>query len=203
MIPVNPIKGYKTPKQRSRITYFTPEQEGALLSAASPSLAVAIKVCIRTGARPGCEFAKLTADHVEDMGDRMEWRFEPHESKTGNLRILRIIDPEILALVRERMHLEGPIFRCQSGTPWKRYNLTERLRTIKKRLIKQGVKFDDDACFYTCRHTYAKRVLQGFWSGKPTNIETLARLMGNSPQVCQDHYLQWSESYAEPLWESA
>ena len=40
------------------------------------------------------------------------------------------------------------------------------------------------------------------WTGKPCTIETLARLMGNSVQVCRDHYLQWCESYNEPLWEA-
>jgi hypothetical protein len=64
------------------------------------------------------------------------------------------------------------------------------------------MRFDEDCCMYSCRHTYAKRTLQGYWSGKATNIETLAQLMGNSAQVCCEHYLQWCESYTEPLWEA-
>ena len=74
---------------------------------------------------------------------------------------------------------------------------------MKNRCAKKGIEFDVDTCMYSCRHTYAKRTLQGYWTGKQTNIETLARLMGNSPQVCRDHYLQWTETYNEPLWESA
>lgn len=205
LIPANPIKGYKTPKQNARVTYITPEQESALIAAANPALAIAIKVCIRTGARPGCEFARLTAQHVTDHGDKMEWTFQPNESKTKIRRIIRITDPEIIAIVRGQIekHPKGPIFRQLKGQPWKRPNLTEKFRYTKVKLIGQGIEFDADCCMYSCRHTYAKRVLQGHWSGKPTNIETLARLMGNSPQVCHDHYLQWSESYAAPLWESA
>ena len=61
--------------------------------------------------------------------------------------------------------------------------------------------FDNDCCMYSCRHN-AKRILSGYWSGKQTNIETLAILMGNSPQVCRDHYLQWCEHFAEPVWEA-
>jgi hypothetical protein len=34
LIPANPIKGYKTPKQNARVTYITPEQESALIAAA-------------------------------------------------------------------------------------------------------------------------------------------------------------------------
>ena len=205
MISVNPIKGYKTPKQNARVTYITPEQEKALCKEANPALATAIKVCIRTGARPGCEFAALTAQHVRDHGDRMEWIFRPEESKTGQLRIIRIIDPEIIGIVREQVakYPTGQIFRTVSDKPWRRPNLTEKFRYAKNRLIKKGIPFDDDACMYSCRHTYAKRVLQGFWTGKPTNIETLAKLMGNSPQVCHEHYVQWCDSYTEPLWQNA
>ena len=46
-------------------------------------------------------------------------------------------------------------------------------------------------------------VLEGYWSGKPTSINSLARLMGNSVQVCIDHYLQFSEADNEMLWTSA
>lgn len=205
MIAANPIKGYKMPKQNARITYLTPEQEAALIEAANPALSIAIKVLIRTGARPGGEFAKLATRHIEDHGDRMEWEFLPAENKTRIRRIIRITDAEIIAIVRQQVEQfpTGPIFRNNAGTPWTRENLSEKFRGLKNRLIQKGHEFDDDACLYSCRHTYAKRILQGYWSGKPTNIETLARLMGNTPEVCHSHYLQWSDSYAEPLWESA
>jgi integrase len=205
MIPANPIKGYKTPKQNARVTYLTPEQEAALLEAANPALAMAIKVCIRTGARPGCEFAKLTARHVQIQDERMEWTFQPSESKTKKRRIIRITDPEIIAIVRHQIEEfpTGEIFRNTAGKKWSRELLTEKFRKLKNKLIEKDIAFDADACMYSCRHTYAKRTLQGYWTGRPTNIETLAQLMGNSPQVCHDHYLQFCDSYAEPLWDSA
>jgi len=205
LIPVNPIKGYKVAKQNARVTYLTPEQESVLCRTANPALATAIKVCIRTGARPGCEFAALTARHVKDHGERMEWVFQANESKTKRLRTIRITDPEIIELVRQQIERcpTGPIFRNTKGEPWKAKNMSLSFRLLKYRLEKRGIEFDRDCCMYSCRHTYAKRTLQGFWTGRQTNIETLARLMGNSPQVCRDHYLQWSDSYNEPLWESA
>ncbi|BBO35526.1 tyrosine-type recombinase/integrase [Lacipirellula parvula] len=215
MIEANPVKGYKIPKQNARVTYITPEQEKALCDAANPSLRMALQVCIRTGARPGCEFAKLTAAHVDDQGDRMTWTFKPEESKTKSLRVIRITDPETLKIVREQMrkHPTGPIFRCESGDPWRRDNLADQFRYWKKKLstdkivkgevVRKAITFDKDAVMYSCRHTYAKRVLQGYWSGKATNIETLAKLMGNTPQICRDHYLQWCDHYSEPLWDNA
>jgi integrase len=135
----------------------------------------------------------------------MEWRFDVDESKTKKLRILRIKDSEIIDITRRQMerHPDGPIFRALSGEPWTRKNLSQRFRFLKYRLQKEGLEFDDDCCIYSCRHTYAKRTLEGYWTGRPCNIETLARLMGNSPQVCQEHYLQWSTVDNEFLWENA
>ena len=63
--------------------------------------------------------------------------------------------------------------------------------------------FDLDLCMYSTRHTYAKRMLQGYWTGKPVPIEILAQLMGNSVQICRDHYLKWTESMNEALWAMA
>ncbi len=205
MIEANPVKGFKIPKQNARVTYITPEQEKALCDVANPSLRMAIQVCIRTGARPGCEFAKLTAAHIEDQGERMTWTFKPGESKTRTLRVIRVTDRETIAIVRRQVakYPAGPIFRCESGVPWRRDNLADQFRYWKKKLAVRGVVLDDDAVMYSCRHTYAKRVLQGFWTGKATNIETLARLMGNTPQICRDHYLQWCDHYSEPLWDNA
>lgn len=198
LLEANPIKGYKTPKQNGRVTYITPEQEQALIEVANPALATAIKVLIRTGARPGCEFAALTAKHVTDS-DQMLWTFEKEEGKNRRLRVIYIQDPEIIEFVRERLDLKGPIFRNSKGTPWKRNTLSRAFSRAKE---KTGIEFDKDACLYSCRHTYAKRILQGYWSGQNQNIETLAKLMDNSPQVCRDHYLQWTDTYDQPLWDA-
>ena len=51
LIPLNPIKGYKIPRNKPRVTYITPEQETAMLAEANPALRMAIRVCIRTGAQ--------------------------------------------------------------------------------------------------------------------------------------------------------
>lgn len=203
IIPANPIRGYFAPKPQGRVTYITPDQETVLLEHANPALATAIKVCLRTGARFGKEFIPLTKRHITDHGDRMEWKFKADEAKTGRLRIIRITDPEIIEITREHMKNTGQIFRSANGEPWTKKNLSQRFRFLKYKLEKQGTEFDPDCCMYSCRHTYAKRILEGYWTGKPTNIETLARLMGNSPQVCREHYLQWSVVDNEFLWQSA
>lgn len=202
MIPKSPIRGYRIPKSIPRVTYLTPDQETAMREAASPAFAEALHVCIRTGARFGCEFAALEKRHIRDHGDKMEWVFRPEESKTGKLRRILISDPEIMRIVRERMTAEGPIFRNKSGTRWETKILSHNFRRVKERIKKKGVILDPDACMYSCRHTYAKRTLEGYWTGKATSIQTLARLMGNSVKVCMDHYLQFSHADNEMLWEA-
>jgi len=205
LIKKNPIRGFKTPRPEARVTYITPEQETSLLEKCNPTMEIALRVCIRTGARPGTEFAALTRRHVKLDGDRMVWAFKAGEIKNRRERRIFITDPEIIQIVKDQMkkNPEGPIFRNTLGKPWNRKSLSLRFRTIRDKLILKGVEFDEDCCMYSCRHTYAKRTLEGFWSGKPCNIETLARLMGNSPQVCREHYLKWSKVDNDPIWDVA
>lgn len=206
LIAVNPIKGYKMPRTNARITYLTPEQEAAMLAIANPAFALAVRICIRTGARFGCEFAELTSPHVRDHKDRMEWVFKAEESKTKRLRTIRVTDREIVAVVRQRMQEVPPgtpIFRNRIGTPWTRHQLSHNFRKLKRRLERKKIRLDSDACMYSCWHTYAKRTLEGYWAGKPASISSLARLMGNSVQVCIAHYLQFSIADNEMLWGSS
>ena len=205
MITANPIKGYKIPRSVSRVTYLTPAQEVEMVAAASPAFAIALKVCIRTGARFGSEFAQLERKHVRDHGDKMEWVFKPQEIKNKKQRNILITDPAIIEIVRECLKTcdGGKVFRNDSGTEWTRAMLSQNFRRAKAKIAKQKILLDEDACMYSCRHTYAKRTLEGHWTGKPTSIKTLARLMGNTVQVCIDHYLQFSEADNEGLWGAA
>ncbi len=162
---------------------------------------------IRTGLRYGIEFTTLTKDQIADMGNRMEGRVTPKKTKTTQkYRIVRVTAPEIIAITRQQMEEfpAGPIFRNRNGGPWTPSNLTTAFVRLRRRVEKrESLKFDADACMYSCRHTYAKRTLQGYWTGRAATIETLAKLLGNTPQVCWKHYVQWCESYSEPLWEAS
>ena len=55
----SPLKGYKVPRAIPRVTYLTPEQEDAMYKITNWAFAMALKVCIRTGARPGYESRSL------------------------------------------------------------------------------------------------------------------------------------------------
>ncbi len=97
--------------------YITPEQKEEFYKFGNSTIVVAIKVCIRTGARFGSEFAKLEKRHVVDHGDRMEWVFKAGEIKNNRKRVIRITDPEVIQIVRNHMRTDGPLFRNTSGTP--------------------------------------------------------------------------------------
>lgn len=206
LLTANPVKGYKTPKPIGRVTYLEPAQEDALCKAASPALAMAIRVLVRTGMRPGCEFAAMTARHVKDHGSRMEIVFGKHESKTGKVRTIYVTDAETIATIRKQVKMYPsnlPIFRTHRDEPWTASNLSKRFREVRKKLADNGMEFDKDTCLYSTRHTYARRILHGHWNGRATNIETLSKLMGNSPQICREHYLQWDRLSTDLLWQNA
>lgn len=203
LTPRNPIKGFKIGVGGKRITFFTPEVEAALLDNAYHALRTAISVCIRTGARYGSELIKLTAAHVEETRKGMLWRFSADESKSHKLRTIYVA-PEVAEMVRPLMkrYPHGPLFRNQRGEPWTIDAMRRAFLRLKTRLAKKKICLDDDACMYSCRHTFAKRTLGGYWTGKPCTIEQLAGLMGNTRQVCWEHYAKWCDNYTDPLWEA-
>ncbi|MBI3465035.1 MAG: tyrosine-type recombinase/integrase [Planctomycetes bacterium] len=207
LLAASPLRGMKVQKPNARVTYLTDEQEAALLEHAGKAFRVALRVLIRTGMRPGIEFAALRARHITDEGTRLTLTFQPHETKTKRVRVIRIKAPQVIKAIRRRVAPSGdaPLFRNRHGDPWTVKMLSQNFRRTLARARKhttRDLQWDKDVCLYSCRHTYAKRTLQGYWSGTPTNIETLARLMGHTVQVCRDHYLQWTNSYDEPLWDA-
>ena len=208
-ISANPIKGNAwakgQTKPRPRVVVVTPEQEAALLSASKPALRTAIRVLIRTGMRPG-EFAKMTADHVTETPRGYVVHFQPDETKTKTLRTIRVADAGIVELIRAGIsaHPSGPIFRSPRGKTWDVKELSRKFREAKKRAEKRGQTFDADCCLYSLRHTFAKRTLTGHWTGRMINVELLAKMMGNTPEVCRAHYLQWAEEAVDDhLWDAA
>jgi len=185
------------PAAGARVTCLSPEQEVALLAVCNASTCRAFKVLIRTGMRP-TEFCLWSADgsrRVVDHGNRIEIRFAAGEIKTGKARIVRVTDSDIMEIIRK-----GCLNRA--GGAWKVRSLSGAFLRARKRAERDGMTFDADCCLYSTRHTFAKRVLTGYWTGKPCSIEVLATLMGNSPSICRRYYLEWAEEYAEPLWQA-
>ncbi len=225
LLDTNPISGLKKPAGFARVTYFKEEEIREVIdycNRAPKKKAVSLSpigefftALILTGARPFSELAKVTADHVQETEKGMVIKLKAGTDDDGNYRHKAskktgkdrniYLFPDVEQVVRTLM-LRFPkgsgitIFRTPRHKAWKRCNGVQSFCTIKRQL-----GWDKDAekkhlSLYTCRHTFAKRILSGYWTGEPATIETLAGLMGNTPKVCWDHYAQWCDEYNEPLW---
>lgn len=202
----NPLKGLKKPKSEPRLASFAPDEERAVYEATESCFGNFLRVAIQTGLRPFCELARLTADDVEESERGMMWRI--YSTKTKKTRKIPV-RPEVADLTRQLMKTAPkgsglPIFRNTRGNPWKRMTGVSRFIAIKKKL-----GWDQDAVrgkysCYTCRHTFAHRMLSGYWTdGVGCSIETLAELIGDTPKVAFDHYgREWGQHYQEPLWNA-
>ena len=213
-LDANPLRGLKVPKVGQRETYLPPEVEQAIYAHCkrvakrsgkerSPALALAIQVCVRTGCRPDIEFNSLEARHVEETPRGQRWHFPAPEAKGRKKPRTIYVAPEIAKIARQQIKLypTGPLFRGERGQPWTLDGLQSAFKRLRDALNRLGVTYIEPLIPYTCRHTYAKRMLGGYW-GPPVTLEVLAGLMGNSPKVCWDHYAKWSNQYVDPFWNA-
>jgi len=200
----NPLKGLKRPASQPRLHSFSPEDEKTLYGATEERFRDFLFAAIHTGLRPFCELARMTADDVEETPRGMMWKV--YSSKTKKTRKIPV-QTEVAELARRLMKTASkgsglPLFRNTKGKPWKGTTGVVRFLAIKKKL-----GWDRDpakaryAC-YTCRHTFAHRMLSGYWNGgSGCSIETLAELIGDTPKVAFDHYgKEWGQHYQDPLW---
>ena len=200
----NPLKGLKKPPPRPRLHSFSEEDEEAIYGATDEPFGNFVFAGIRTGLRPFCELARMTADEVMETERGMMWRV--YSSKTKKPRKIPVMF-EVAELTRQLM-VTAPVgsgiclFRNTQERPWKKATGVGRFLRIKEKLGWDKDPVKKRYSSYTCRHTFAHRMLSGYWNGgEGCSIETLAELMGDTPKVAFDHYgKQWGQHYQEPLW---
>ncbi len=200
----NPIKGLKRPPANPRLQSFTKEDEETLYKATDQPFREFLTAALHTGLRPYCELAHLTADDVEESPRGMMWRV--YSSKTKKTRKIPV-RPEVAKLTRKLMKTapagsEIPLFRNTQGNIWKKVTGVARFIGIRRKLGWDKDPVRKKFSSYTCRHTFAHRMLSGYWNdGKGCSIETLAELIGDTPKVAFDHYgKEWGQHYQDPLW---
>jgi integrase len=200
----SPLKGLKKPASQPRLQSFSAEDEQAIYGATEERFGDFLFAAIHSGLRPFCELAQLKADDVEELDRGMMWRV--YSSKTKKTRKIPV-RPEVAERTRRLMKTAPrgsgrPLFRNTKGKPWKRMTGVVRFLAIKKKLgWNQDAVRSKYSC-YTCRHTFAHRMLSGYWNGGVgCSIETLAELIGDTPKVAFDHYgREWGQHYQDPLW---
>ncbi len=200
----NPLKGLKKPPSQPRLQSFSPADETAVYGATGPHFRDFVFAAIHTGLRPFCELAKITANHVEETPRGMMWRI--YSSKTKKTRKIPV-RTEVAKLTRKLLktapqHSGLPLFRNAHGRPWTKVNGVGRFLAIKRILDWDQDPDKQKFSTYTCRHTFAHRMLSGYWSGGVgCSMEILAELMGDTPKVAYDHYgKEWGRHYQDPLW---
>jgi integrase len=200
----NPLKGLKKPQHRPRLQSISPADERLLYGATDEAFRDFAFAAIHTGLRPFCELAKLKAEHVEETSRGMMWRV--YSSKTKKTRKIPI-RPEAAALTRKLMQTAPPgsgppIFRNAQGNVWKKPTAVHRFLALKRDLGWDQDEVRKKYSCYTCRHTFAHRMLSGYWNdGVGCSIEVLAELLGDTPKVAFDHYgREWAQHYQDPLW---
>lgn len=200
----NPLKGLKKPQARPRLQSFSKEDEKLLYTVTDEALHNFLFAAIHTGLRPFCELAKITADDVEETPRGMMWRV--YSSKTKKTRKIPI-RPEVAKLTR-RLIKTAPrgsgmsLFRTTRGKAWSKVNGVMRFLETRRRLGWDKDPVRKKFSSYSCRHTFAHRMLSGYWNnGVGCSIETLAELIGDTPKVAFDHYgKEWGQHYQDPLW---
>lgn len=200
----NPLKGLKKPPQRPRLHSIRPEDEQLIYQHVAPAFHDFLFAALHTGLRPFCELAKLTAEHVEETPRGMLWRI--HSSKTKKLRKIPV-RPEVARLTRKLLKSAPPrsgrpIFRNVQGNPWKKVTGVKYFLQLKRELAWDRDEERRRYSCYSCRHTFAHRMLSGYWNkGVGCSIEVLAELMGDTPKTAYDHYgREWGRHYQDPLW---
>ena len=200
----NPLKGLKKPSSRPRLQSISPEDEQLLYGATDDAFRDFLFAAIHTGLRPFCELAKLTAEHVEVTPRGMMWRV--YSTKTKKTRKIPV-RPEVAKLTRRLLKTALPrsglpIFRNAQGNPWKKVTGVHRFLGLKRKVGWDQDPIRKKYSSYACRHTFAHRMLSGYWNGGAgCSIETLAELLGDTPKTAFDHYgKEWGQHYQEPLW---
>lgn len=200
----SPLKGLKKPPARPRLQSFSKEDEQRLYKATDQWLENFLFAAIHTGLRPFCELARITADDVEETPRGLMWRV--YSSKTKKTRKIPV-RPEVAALTRKLMKTAPrgsgiPLFRTIRGKAWSKVNGVIRFLEIRRNVGWSNDPVRTKYSCYTCRHTFAHRMLSGYWNGGlGCSIETLAELIGDTPKVAFDHYgREWGQHYQEALW---
>lgn len=201
---INPLKGLKKPSARPRLHSLSEEEETAICEATDEVFGDFLFAAVHTGLRPFCELARMTADDVIETDRGMMWRvYSSKTKKTRKIPVRRDVAELTRRLTATARPGSGtPLFRNTRGGGWKKVTGVGRFLAIKRSLGWDKDPVRKNYSTYSCRHTFAHRMLSGYWNGGVgCSIETLAELMGDTPKVAFDHYgREWGQHYQEPLW---
>lgn len=193
MIQKNPVAGIERPAGSSRgaesLIGTTPEEveqnHQRIMSIVRPHWKPFIQALKDTGARPSEIAAVKAEDFRPDMGaflfhkqvSRKGDRFSHKTAKVKD-RVIFLTGPT-LDTVKELVKKlpRGPLFRRKNNKAFDRVTIVGRFVKLQKRLQMPALTA------YSYRHTFATDMLKA-----GMDVDSLAELMGNSPNVIRLHY---------------
>jgi integrase len=161
----------------------------------------------RTGARPAEMYLAKSSEWDEERKAFVikgvpENRGRFKLAYLGDDRIVYVPD-DLVPLARELMakHPDGPLFRTESGEPWKNNTLCARFKSIKRAANRAAEKdgltpVRDRVTAYSFRHAYVTR-----WIERGGPVWKLCELLGTSERMLREHYSHLFEE-AESLREA-
>ena len=209
-LTANPLKVFKKPTATARVTMISRQQEQWLYEACDSRRSRQpfkqfVRFLIQTGARPQ-EAARITKSHLRETATGLcavfpgcASRDGGHKAgkKTGKERVI-YLSPEAALLVRTlaKQHPTGPLFRRPRGNAWGNTRLSGQWQRIKREIEKKHGRFvdattGDELVLYSCRHTFASRCYEAH-----KDIKLVARLLGNTVEICIKHYVHDDEQTA-------
>jgi integrase len=178
-MPAHPLRHVRPGAVTSRERYLTAGERQRILGAVKGPFADYVLALDQTGARPFSEVCKVTASDVDlEKGAWTLVKWKNSKKQKGKKRVI-FLSERMKHLTRRLMlkHPEGPLFRCQTGTPWSRQSITARFRKLSAKLGMEGVTA------YTFRHSAISDALV---RGVP--VAVAAELYGTSIQVISRSY---------------
>ena len=190
----NPLAGIEAPPARSRgaeaLLGATAEEAEAVhrrvLGAVPSSHREFVQALRDTGARPGELAAATAADFDPATGaivfrkaaTRAPGRFSHKTAGKGKDRVILLSGATLEAARRNAAaHPSGPLFRRCGGQPFRKPHVLSAFAKARRVLGLPRLTA------YSYRHQFATSMLMA-----GMDIDSLAGLMGNSPQVLRQHY---------------
>jgi len=212
LIVSSPIKRLKRENDTIRVSILTEDQVDAIASNAEPAFAKIFKVLLLTGCRPD-EICSITKDDLREEGGlhaMVDHKNQKNKMFNGQKRRVYLLFAELKQTFRDAIseNPDGPLFRTKTGKPWSVATLEKAFRETAAKpqckslgLDRHEVRHRTNGVAvrhyefvpYVCRHTFAYRLLSGFYSDSQgnrikKNYGEVGLYLGDSAKMVEEVY---------------
>ncbi len=208
----SPVKALKRESDEVRVAIFSQKQVDAILQKAEPGFATVFKTLLQTGCRPD-ELCRMTASDLEEEGGLhvlMDHKNQRTKTFRGSKRRIYLLFKETKEVFRKaaKQHPEGPLFRTPTGKAWTITTISNAFRETASTAACRRLGLDAHTKLkrtdgtpvckhkyvpYVCRHTFAFRLLSGFYRDADgnrikKNYGEVGVYLGDSARMIEEVY---------------